>query len=461
MELKMEVYSPSLELLGILEGFRSLVWEEQAFSAGSFTLDAYITEEVLSLLKEDRILWFRGDAAGIVEYIQQESGEDGPYITAKGPMLTGILARRILWGRYDVSGKAPLLMNRLVEDCAVSPTRGNGEARTIPHLTCREAQDAGPSIRKQKTGGSLLEALEELGEANQTAFGVRLNPQKPGLEFWTRQGVDRTVDQEENEPVFFSTELDDVLSSQYSYSAENYRNVALVAGQGEGDSRAYVVVPEEGGQPGTAGFIPQGETVAMLTSEGQEFLARTVSSTEAARYLSAYTGKEIDSAVGKVLSGEIEGKPGPQGPAGQDGAPGPKGEKGEKGDPGEGVPAGGSAGQLLSKKSGADFDTQWVDPPESGGGTEGALPLTGGTLTGNLRLQGESDFGLQINFGNENFTYVSNPANRVLELRGENGVRLVADSENNVTLNGAALSTKAYVDEAIQTAITASWEGSY
>lgn len=62
-----------------------------------------------------------------------------------------------------------------------------------------------------------------------------------------------------------------------------------------------------------------------------------------------------------------------RGPAGRDGndgadstVPGPPGDKGDKGDPGapgQGVPAGGSAGQVLAKSSGADYATAWINPP--------------------------------------------------------------------------------------------------
>lgn len=37
-----------------------------------------------------------------------------------------------------------------------------------------------------------------------------------------------------------------------------------------------------------------------------------------------------------------------------------------KGDPGEGVAEGGRAGQILAKKSNADYDTEWVDPSAGG-----------------------------------------------------------------------------------------------
>ena len=48
-----------------------------------------------------------------------------------------------------------------------------------------------------------------------------------------------------------------------------------------------------------------------------------------------------------------------------------------KGDPGEGVPPGGTTGQVLAKASGTDYDTQWVD--QSGGDPATATPLMDGT----------------------------------------------------------------------------------
>lgn len=52
--------------------------------------------------------------------------------------------------------------------------------------------------------------------------------------------------------------------------------------------------------------------------------------------------------------------------AGPRGATGPKGDKGDTGDAGPGVAAGGAAGQILGKKSGTNFDTEWIDKPTSG-----------------------------------------------------------------------------------------------
>lgn len=242
MDLKMEIYTPMLELIGILEVYRSVIWEEKAFGAGSFSVDALITQESMSLLSPYNIVWIEGESAGIIEYVQEQNGKEGPYITVKGPGLTGILGYNILHGLYNLSGTVPQIMHRLVDDCCINPTRGDTECRKIPDLVLLDPPDGGRSVRVQKTGGTLLEALEELGAAYGVAFGVRFNPAVPQMEFWTRWGQNRSVNQTTNAPVFYSTELDDVLSSEYSYSAQDYRNVALVAGEGEGKDRVLVTV---------------------------------------------------------------------------------------------------------------------------------------------------------------------------------------------------------------------------
>lgn len=90
------------------------------------------------------------------------------------------------------------------------------------------------------------------------------------------------------------------------------------------------------------------------------------------------------------------GAQGPAGPQGEQGVKGDPGQQGEKGDRGErgpqgeagvGVPPGGSAGQVLGKVSGDDYDTTWLTP-QAGTATretlvrapKGAIMAWAGTL---------------------------------------------------------------------------------
>ncbi len=70
-----------------------------------------------------------------------------------------------------------------------------------------------------------------------------------------------------------------------------------------------------------------------------------------------------------------EGPVGPQGPEGPQGPIGERGPQGPAGAAGPGVPSGGVAGQVLTKKSGTDYDTEWKDP--AGGGASGRISFGG------------------------------------------------------------------------------------
>jgi hypothetical protein len=65
---------------------------------------------------------------------------------------------------------------------------------------------------------------------------------------------------------------------------------------------------------------------------------------------------------------------------GATGATGATGAQGPQGDPGEGVPVGGSAGQVLAKIDGTNYNTEWVN-------VEGDyLPLAGGAMDANASI---------------------------------------------------------------------------
>lgn len=244
MSLKMEIYDSSYVLLGVLEEFNSLLWEDFSRKAGTFSVEAPLTPTTRAWLRPDHLLWIEGDTAGFIESIGEVVGDSGMSITAKGHLLTGILDRRILWGTYNLSGDTITLMRQLVTDCAISPTQGDDlNARKIPELVLDPSVvSGGLTLRKQKTGGSLLETLEELAEAGQVSFGVRFDPANLKLVFWARPNVNRTVNQTLKEPVLYSTELDDVLAAEYNYDSSEQKNVTLVAGSGQGEERIFVTV---------------------------------------------------------------------------------------------------------------------------------------------------------------------------------------------------------------------------
>lgn len=272
-DLKLEVYDTSLELVDALTGVESIVWQEEAFGAGSFTAVTFLTEESAALLKPEHYLWIADDTVGLIESVELTAEENGvKKLTAKGRTGAALFDRRILWGTYNVTGTPAAVMAHLVSDCCVTPTRGTTAARILPILDMDNTPQGGSSIRLQKTGGSLLEALEGLGEAYQVPYKVALDPVNSRLLYTSRYGVDRSTNQDAVDPVFFSTELDDIVSAVYAYDSENYRNVALIGGQIDDETEIRTYAAIEGEAAGTERRELFVDARDMSMSNGEEVL---------------------------------------------------------------------------------------------------------------------------------------------------------------------------------------------
>jgi len=120
----------------------------------------------------------------------------------------------------------------------------------------------------------------------------------------------------------------------------------------------------------------------------------------------------VSGAVPGTLTGSV-GVPGPQGPAGATGAQGPAGE---------GVPAGGTAGQVLAKVDGVDYNTEWIDAATD------ARPLTDFDFTNvaDTRLD---------TFGANLIPFVANSETFASFITAE-GVTFSVDGSNGGTIDG-------------------------
>lgn len=250
MDLKLEVYNQSLVLQGLLEVCKSIVWTEEAYGAGSFQLESILTDDTRALLEEENIIWIADDVAGIIEHIETSHDETGTAITAKGRLLTSILDRRILWGTYNLYDTPSAIMYTLVTDCCISPTRGTTAYRTIDILELGDEPSGGSSMRKQATGGQLLEVISEIGDAKNVAFKVAFDAESSKAVFTAWYGTDRSINQSDVDPVFFSTELDDVLASRYLYDSSEYRTAAYIGGQVDDDTDTRTYATVEGSESG-------------------------------------------------------------------------------------------------------------------------------------------------------------------------------------------------------------------
>lgn len=126
------------------------------------------------------------------------------------------------------------------------------------------------------------------------------------------------------------------------------------------------------------------------------------------------------------------GPTGPQGPKGDTGDTGPTGPQGPTGPAGPGVASGGSAGQVLAKASGTDYDTEWINPPDPSGFVSYAEAQT---LTEAQKAQARSNIGANMDLLWTNASPSSTFAeqNVTLDLSNYFSVFILAKVANDVT----------------------------
>lgn len=236
-QITKEIFEP----VGDISQYTCLLWPDAYVGYASFELWAPITDDNRELIKRGNVIWCGGENAAVIESIKSVIDDKGEKTyDVKGRTLEKYLVDRIIWGTYVGSGKTSTVMYGMVNANAVNPVNSK---RRIPWLVCAKDDKVGKDINKyQKTGGFMYDALEGLANDSGIGFSVLFDPRNKKLIFKVVAGKDLTQDNTEgNDPVVFSTELEDILSSSYYTNDQDERTVAFVQGEGEGAGRRSVV----------------------------------------------------------------------------------------------------------------------------------------------------------------------------------------------------------------------------
>jgi len=106
------------------------------------------------------------------------------------------------------------------------------------------------------------------------------------------------------------------------------------------------------------------------------------------------------------------------------------------------LPAGGTTGQVLAKATDADGAVEWIDPQ--------FLPLEGGTMQGNIEMDGYNVQDIVLLTGDSADLNLS-----VGTYSSTNGAGLTYVADYSANYTNRSLVDKEYVDQAIATAIAA------
>ena len=279
----------NLNFMSPIESYQSAIWTTRYYKPGDFELYLPATTEILNLIKRDCYLVRDDDftQAMIIENIQiTTSIEDGNFLTITGKCLKSILDRRIILKQTTVNGNVEKCIRRLITENAITPTMS---ARKIDNLILGAELGITDTMNSQYTGDNLGEVVSKICINYGLGYDILLDLDKKQFIFILFKGSDRSYNQNKNPFIVFSNEFDNLLSTNYINNNENYKNVAIVAGEGEGLDRKIFTVGTATGLKRYELFvdsrdsstkedepITEDEYNAILAEKGKEALTETI-----------------------------------------------------------------------------------------------------------------------------------------------------------------------------------------
>jgi hypothetical protein len=219
--------------IGIVDTIESIIWTDRYQGYGSFELYTSFTPELLTLLLPDRYLNIKdSDRTMIVESVEiKTDAEKGNKFIVRGRDLLSILDRRLIFQRqiYDNVQVQDVVWDILFKNGIDSPGQPQ---RNIPGLTFVYNEDPNittPTMTAEYYTEEVYETIRFLCE--RTGFGYKMILSNTNaFEFSLYLGVDRSYAQSTNPFVVFSPTFDNLISSDYFYSKQTKKTIALISG---------------------------------------------------------------------------------------------------------------------------------------------------------------------------------------------------------------------------------------
>lgn len=276
----MDIYllDSDLQERAVIDVFASLIWTKRYYTYGDFELYVPASEDLTTALNDcPYVMRDDDDSVMIIENVRISTDvENGDYYAITGRSLESILTRRVVWEQTNLAVNDPAqAVYALLEENVTEPEI---EARSMPNFVIDDTFSAIGSLKMQITGTELAEAITNI--CKPYGIGWKITRGDSGemvFALYQRGAVDVT----------FSPEFDNLITSQYYQNSEAFKNVALVAGEGEGTSRRRYTVEADPTAEGlnrrevyidardissNDGEIPDTDYNALLATRGEQKL---------------------------------------------------------------------------------------------------------------------------------------------------------------------------------------------
>ena len=238
------VLDANLEMIGVVDNYKSLIWNNRYNKIGDCELYVPASSEMLSLLQKNYYLARYDDemVCQIKKIELDTDAESGNYLIITGYDVKRFLDQRVIWSTMSCNGNLETFIRDMVNLTLISPALG---ARQLlkPNgnnlLALGTAAGFTDVTTEQVTYKNVGEKIRDYCLEHNWGYRVVLD----NGQFWFQlyEGTDRT------DEVIFSDNYENLATTKYVEDETKLGNVALVAGEGQGSERTRNVSGYEEG----------------------------------------------------------------------------------------------------------------------------------------------------------------------------------------------------------------------
>ena len=233
-------FNKDLEFIGEVEDFTSFLFNRKWFTYSDFQLT--VEEFDKDLFKEGNYIVVNNDPyrSGQINYINIVDD----VITIKGVALSFWFTDRVTYptlnkDTFSMNDYAENIMYELAKYNAITSTTAN---RNFEKLIASSSQGRGVKLAFETRYKVLSDELTSIAKNSKLGWCIKFDFRNKKFIFEVLEGVNRTVNQQNNPPMIFSRRYDNVLEREYTKDTSDYKTTAIVAGQGEGSAREIVII---------------------------------------------------------------------------------------------------------------------------------------------------------------------------------------------------------------------------
>ena len=218
-----------------IEAYNSVIWSLRYAEYGDFEIHTPYFSELTSYLMSAAYVYDKTtETAMFVEDVEIDSTvEDGSMVIFKGRSLESILTRRIIWRKKTVSGKIQDIIQGLLNENIINPTEID---RQIPNFIFQGNADErlNDCVIDEHSpielhGDILYDIVKYLCDLCDVGFKVTLNSNNQFVfQLYCGKLLDGSDDDGKGRVVLFSPKMDNLSSTRYYQSSQNYKNITRI-----------------------------------------------------------------------------------------------------------------------------------------------------------------------------------------------------------------------------------------